>query len=288
MTTSTINPALVDVDPVDNIQVRPEDPPGFDGLVEMPSEDDMLMRGGTRFPESLLIDESEWRYIIEEHNFLGTWAKDYSDRFTHQGRSHECVCHAACQAFLTAWNLQLGTRHSIWPSPLSLYTRITGGRQWGGSMVLDSLEELVDVGVLPEHDGPGGDNAQFNKFKHTIHQTSGRSESHWATKGWIRERDFPNGWETTANLLRVDEWYTIPNREAHASALLHGWTVVNGRRGHSIPHMALVVDGNRILSEYKDSYNVFRYDSESLWGGGYCIRSVKSPNIKNVLGEVLK
>lgn len=156
-------------------------------------------------------------------------------------------------------------------------------------MVLDSLDEMVERGVLPEHDGPQGKNSQYDKFLHTVHQTSGRSEDHWETSGWIRERDFPDGWEKTANLLRVDGWYTIPDRQAHWSAILHGLTVANGRKGHSIPHMALVDNNGSILSEYKDSYNVFRYDSERWWGGGYCVWSVKDiPDLTNPLGEVMK
>jgi hypothetical protein len=180
---------------------------------------------------------------------------------------------------MCAYNRQLGgLEHDVWFSPLALYTRITGGRQWGGSSVIDSMYEMIEKGMLPEHDGPEGKNSQHEKFKHTVHQTAGRTEGWWPTKGWINPRELPDGWEETAEHFRALEVYTVPDREAHASALLHGFCTVNGRNGHSIPHMRLVKDGSRYLSKYKDSYNEFRYDSERLWGGGYIIRATTTPH----------
>lgn len=246
------------------------------------SEDDLYAAGATTFPAKLRIPRSEWDDRIALQDKFKSAAIDYSARFTHQGNSHECVTHASIQAFEAAYNRQFASLlYAIYFAPLSLYTRITGGRQWGGSVVNDALREMMSRGLLPEHDGPewlGGKGGQAKKFKATIHQTSGRSEEHWPTKGWITERQFPEGWLMTARHFRVLEAFYIPDREAHASALLHGFCVVNGRQGHSIPHMKLVKSEGRYLSKYRDSYNTDRYDSESLWGGGYCIASVTAPD----------
>lgn len=245
----------------------------WDGMRDDPSEQDLLYAGAKEFPDKYLIERSEWADRIRAHEENQSSADFYSDRFTHQGNSHECVCHAAGQLFLVAWNRQLGgIEHSVWPSPLALYTRITGGRKWGGSVVIDSLYEMIENGMIPEHDGPGGEDTQKGKFKHTVVQTAGHGAR------FPKPRDLPDGWEETAKHFRVLEAFTIPDRQAHASALLHGWAICNGRQGHSIPHMNLVKEGNRYLSKYKDSYDVFRYDSERLWGGGYCIRSVTMPD----------
>ena len=251
----------------------------FDGLSSDIKEDELLYAGAKRLPDDFYIDRSEWDDRIREHEKYKSSADFFSGRFTNQANSHECVCHAAHQAFMVAYNRQLGgLEHDVWFSPLALYTRITGGRRWGGSMVIDSMYEMMENGMIPDHDGPAGRLTQKEKFKHTLHETSGRTEDWWPTSGWVTPRQLPEGWQETAKHFKALECYTIPNRDAHASALLRGFVVVNGRNGHSIPHTNLVKDDGRYYSRYKDSYNVFRYDSERLWGGGYIIRSVTMPD----------
>lgn len=275
--------------PDDQIDVQFE----FDGAKgDYDDMDEWEFAGASRFPDKFRIPRSEWDDRIREHEKHKSSADFYSDHFTHQGRSHECVCHAASQVFLCTYNRQVGTKWAVWMSPLSLYTRLTGGRQWGGSNVHHSLRVMMSEGFLPEHDGPawlGGDGGQAKRFKHTLHQSSGRTESHWPTKGWIRPGSFPDGWKDTARHFRMIEAYTIPDREAHASALLHGWALSNGRNGHSIPHMVLVKRDGRYLSKYRDSYDVWRYDSERLWGGGFCGRVCTFPDdVSKPAGEDMR
>jgi len=255
----------------------------FDGMQEVPPDDEMLHAGLKYLPDSFYIPRSEWDDRIREHEKNKSSADYFSGRFTHQGNSHECVCHAAQQLFMTAYNRQFnGLGHDVWFSPLALYTRITGGRRWGGSNVRDSCEEMIARGMLPDHDGPAGDNAQTKIYEHTLHQTSGRTEDHWPTSGWVTPRQLPDGWETTAKQFRALEVYLIPREvEAHASVLLHGMALSNGRQGHSIGHVKLIKENGRYLSQYKDSYNVMRYDSERwMDSGGFCIRSVTTPDLK--------
>jgi hypothetical protein len=269
-----------------NVQVAPElidVTHTFDGMKPGGySESELFSAGAKPFPDKLRIPRSDWDDWINENDKHKSAAIDFSARFTHQGNSHECVCHASVQSFEIAYNRQFaGTKYAVFFSPLSLYTRITGGRQWGGSNVMDALSELMARGVLPEHDGPewlGGKGGQAKRFKHTVHQTSGRSEDHWATKGWIRESQFGSDFESTARHFRVKEAFSISDREAHASALLRKLCIVNGRQGHSIPHAKLVKSSGKYLSKYRDSYNVDRFDSEGLWGGGFAIASVTSPD----------
>tara|TARA_R110002074_G_scaffold401372_1_gene599345 strand:+ start:730 stop:1530 length:801 start_codon:yes stop_codon:yes gene_type:complete len=247
----------------------------FDGLKDDATEDQLLAAGAKRFPESLLIDRSEWDDRIEELDKQKQWAEDYSGRFTAQANSHECVAHASCQNAQIAFNRQYnGMDNDVWFSPLALYTRVTGGSRWGGSNVLSTMRQMMANGLIPDHDGPAGKNSQQKLFDHTLHETSGRTEDWWPTSGWVNPSELPDGWEETAKHFRALEVYTVPDRAAHASALLRGWCVTNGRNGHSIPHVRLQKDGNRYLSKYKDSYRVYRYDSEKLWGGGFVIRSM--------------
>lgn len=276
-----INPALIDVSFT------------FDGMTDAGySESDLCGAGAIPFPDNLLIPRSDWDEWINQNDQNKSAAIDYSARFTHQGSSHECVCHAATQSFEIAYNRQLGIKHAVYFSPVALYTRITGGRQMGGSNVNDSLRELMNRGALPEHDGPewlGGKGGQAKRFKVTVHQTAGRSEDHWPTKGWIRESGFPAGWDQTAKHFRVLEAFTISGREQHGSALLRGLTIVNGRNGHSIPHCQLVKSGGKYMSKYRDSYNQDRFDSENLWGGGYAISVVTAPsNPEKPAGDQMK
>jgi hypothetical protein len=254
-----------------------------DGMQEVPPDDEMLQAGLKYLPDSFYIPRSEWDDRIREHEKNKSSADFYAGgRFTHQGNSSECVAHAAQIIFMTAYNRQFnGLSHNVWFSPLALYVRICGSR-YGGSNVRDSCREMIARGMLPCHDGPGGDNAQTKIFEHTLHQTSGRTENHWPTKGWLRESGLPNGWENTAKQFRALEVYLIPREvEAHASVLLHGMGCSNGRQGHSVPHLRLIKENGRYLSAYRDSYNVTRYDSERwMDSGGFCIRSTTTPDIE--------
>jgi hypothetical protein len=251
-------------------------------LTEGYSESALCAAGAINFPASLLIDRSEWDDWINLHDKNKSSAHDFSARFTHQGNSHECVCHASTQSFEIAYNRQFaGTKHAVYFSPLALYTRITGGRQWGGSNVNDALRELMSRGAIPEHDGPewlGGKGGQVKRFKFTVNQTAGRSEDHWPTKGFITESKFAEGWEKTARHFRATEAFYIGNSQQHFSALLRGLCVVNGRSGHSIPHVKVVKSNGKYLSMYRDSYNEDRYDSEGMTGGGFAIAVVTNPD----------
>lgn len=253
-----------------------------DGLAGGGSESDLYAAGAVNFPDKLRVPRSSWDDFIAQHDANKSAAIHYSARQTHQGSSHECVCHASVQCFEIAYNRQFaGKKYAFFGSPLGLYTRLTGGRQYGGSNVNDGLREMMARGVIPEHDGPewlGGKGGQAARFKHTVHQTSGRSEAHWSTKGWVTPSQLPPGWEQTARHFRVIEAFYIPDREAHGSALCQGLCIVNGRQGHSIPHVQLVKSNGKYLSKYRDSYLRDLHDSEGLWGGGYAISVVTSPD----------
>jgi len=245
----------------------------FDGMRES-NEQIKDVYCAAEFPDQFRIPKSEWKDRAAENDKHKSWAENYSGRFTNQNPSHECVCHASQQVFMACFNRQYGSlKDDIWFSPLALYTRITGGRQWGGSNVLSALQEMMEVGMIPDDDGPKGLDSQKKRFAHTVHTTSGSV----CDEGWIRPQDLPDGWKATAKCFRVLEAYKITDREAHASSLLHGWGICNGRSGHSIPHLRLVWRDGVVYSKYKDSYDVYRYDSERMWGGGYCIRSVTMP-----------
>jgi len=265
-----INPKLIDVSHMP------------DGMLDNPSEYDLMCAGAIKFPKEYYIPKNEWADRIEQVDLNQSAALDFSARFTHQGRSHECVHHATTQGTECVYNRQLGTiDYAVYLSPLFGYSLATNGRERGGSNVMDALYQSMEVGRIPEFDGPDGQNTQYDKFLHTMHQTSGRSETHWPKSGWVKPRRFPRGYEQTAKHFKILEAWAIPNADAHMSALLHGFPIINGRKGHSICHGRAVKDGRKFLSMYRDSYNRDLYDSLKLLGGGFCITSVSMPDDPN-------
>jgi hypothetical protein len=269
-----------------NIQVDPkliDVSHAFDGMKsDGYSESDLFAAGAIPFPEHMRIPRSDYDDWINENDKQECWPINFSGRQTHQGGSHECVCHMAIQQFEIAYNRQQGSvKNAFFGSPLALYTLITGGRQYGGSNVMDALRMMMSRGILPDHDGPewlGGKGGQAKRFKHTVHQTSGRSEDHWPTKGWIRPDDLPEGNEQTSRHFRVIEAFTIPDDNAHISAILRQRSVGNGRDGHSIPHVQIVKSNGNYLSKYRDSYNRDLFDSERKLGGGFAVSVVTMPD----------
>lgn len=256
----------------------------FNGLWDVGStENELLSAGAEPFPDHLRIDRKDYDDWINENDKNNSHPINFSARQTHQGGSHECVCHMKIQLFEITYNGQLGgIKYAFYGSPLALYTQITGGRQYGGSNVMDALRHAMAHGILPEHDGPewlGGKGGQAKRFKHTVHQTSGRSEDHWPTKGWIRPSQLPEGHPQTSRHFRVLKAYTIPDANAHFSALLRKWGVGNGRQGHSIPHVQMVKNSSgAYLSKYRDSYLRDLYDSERMLGGGFCVAATTTPD----------
>ena len=268
-----VNPNEVDVSFDDGI---------FRGMIEGSDSQEALMGIGMKeFPTELYIPESEWDDRIREMDKHESWPENYSVRFTNQSPTHECVYHCRTQCFESTYNRQIGRKFAMRFSPLAGYFGDKGPNgQWGGANVNRSLNLAMSDGMLPEYDGEewmGGNLGQMARFKHTCHLTSGTGKSHWPTHGWIRS--LTEGWRDTSRHFRVIEGFWIPNSRAHVSSIFHGWGVGNGRKGHSIPHLRIVKDASgRYLSKYKDSYDVFRYDTQSLTGGGYCIRQTTMPD----------
>ena len=261
-----------------------------DGCLDWPSESEYKGVGAVDFPDSLLIDRVDWPDWIRENEKNRASSDHFSPRITSQGSSHLCVSFASVVAFQCVYNKQLGGKqHSVWLSPLSLYTRATGGRERGGSNVLRTLEEMK-TGILPDHDGPQGHNTQRRKFEHTLHETSGRSEDWWPTRGFVTPSELPTGWESTAKHFRVLEYYRIDGSDIrqHISAVLRGWVCVNGRAGHSVPHTRICFKNGRILSQFQDSYRRNGWDSERMLrgAGGYVIRSVTLPEDRCCLHQL--
>jgi hypothetical protein len=204
-----------------------------------------------------LIPRSEWPALIASQ--AGVAKLDPYIR--NQKNEGSCVGNGSAAAFDRCQAVQHG--RIIRTSAMSLYKRIGRSAQ-SGAVISDALEELRTRGILPE-DTP--ENRAL--FPH-VHPAIG-----WSTR-------LPEGWETTAALFKVDEYWRINSFDEAATALFLGFGVVYGRARHCICGWQIVQDGNRWLLKYKNSWgnwgeNGFGYDSEGyLRGGpfGFAIRTV--------------
>ncbi len=265
--------------PADQLDQTPLTDTGYpDALAANDTVEAFRGLGARDFPDHLWIEPRDWKDHARENDRNGTWPENYRSRFTHQGNSHECTCHALIQNIEIAWNRQRQSlSDAVWLSPLSVYAE-ANPRKWGGSYCQKVLGIAIERGVLPEYDGPGGPGTQKTKFRHTLNQTAGRSDS----GPWVPVSGFPSGWKETAAAFAPDEVINVSSWEEHVCLLLHGYAVSNGRSGHSICHVQIVWDGGQIRSKYSDSYNVHRFDSERMIrsgvGGAFAVVTTKVPD----------
>ena len=239
-----------------------------DGCLDPTADDE---RYGDEFPAALIIPRGEWQQWITSNQAAGFSLTLYNDTLNYQAPEHSCVSNATETAVRVVRNRQLGLKHVVKLSPMSLYCRMNSHR-WGGSNVFANLEESSARGILPE-DTP---------------QNKTRFGSQVARQNavYFPKSDLPAGWQNTAKHFRPLKFFRVSTKEQFASALLRGFPVVNGRSGHSICHLELVCRDGRFLSKYADSYGTQRgdggylYDSEEKWAtsGAWCLLSVTMPD----------
>lgn len=250
------------------------------------------------FPAALYVEPKTLRDRCEENDRLGLWAEDFWDRFTNQNPTHECTCHALVAVAEACWNRQqrirlggpeAGVRKpisessgSVWFSPLSVYAEANPG-QWGGASCQQVIGIACRRGLLPDKIQP-----RPWKFKHAMQGTCGKggiNQSSGDWPGWSngtfkrRPADWADGaWTETAKWFRPLECVNPEDEEQYDSLLANSFAIGIGRNGHSVPIGRIVWDGNRKLYRYRDSYDVFRYDSRPYTSGAYSILSMTAPD----------
>lgn len=261
-----IDPKLVDVFPAQH--------DGYpDSLAAGDTLDVLKFAAGPaarEFPKALWIEPKDWADAARENDKHGTWGINYIDRFTHQGNSHECTCHALRAVAEACRNRQRGIIYpdgpvkdrrytesslgAVWLSPLSVYAE-ANPRQWGGAGCRQVLDIAVRRGFLPEKTQP----AEYN-FKHTLVGTAGGQSGSNQSKGpWVSLRDFPEGWEKTGVWFKPKEVILTDMWEQAVCLLLHGRVLEYGRNGHAVPPAKWNVAES--AAGYVDSYDRVLYDS---------------------------
>lgn len=221
---------------------------------------------GSRFGDEVeTIPAGQWDSIVEAQadNTLDSLVTRIYD----QDGEPSCVSNATCQAHEILQALQHGKDRVVPLSAISLYMRV--GSRNSGSMVDDNFNELCNVGMLPL-------DTEENKrrFKHTM------SANGYGTK-------YPAGWNDTALLFRGVEAYIIGNRVEFITAILKGFPVVYGRKGHSICACRVVRRNGSLFVKYANSWHEswgdkgYGYDSMPMISAGadwaFALRSIVSP-----------
>jgi hypothetical protein len=227
-------------------------------------------------PSHLTVQEGNWKEVASENDKHGTWPENFRARHLHQGDSHECVCHSFTHNFEIAWNRQrMSNGDAVFMSPLSLYTRCNP-RRWGGTYLQRALSIAMGDGILPDEDGPDGEDMQKNEFRHTLHQTSGRGD------GWVTESGLPSGWKETAKHFKPLEIVNVRHWKEVVCLLLNGYAVCVGRYGHAICYTSVIWSDGQMYARYADSYRVHRLDSvraiKAGIGGAYSIITTVIPD----------
>ena len=195
---------------------------------------------------SEVIPRSEWREAAEAIRGQETLVQKIKD----QGQEGSCASNAAGQALEMVYVSQGGEKSWVELSAMSLYKRV-GRSPQSGSTINSNLRELKETGMLPVSNP-----ANRERFEHTF-----------PPRGFGNA--YPRDWERTAKLFRVTEWLDIESFDEFVSALLQGWPVVYGRKGHAICGARPVLRNGIWHIKYANSYgkwgdNGFGYDSERL------------------------
>lgn len=283
-----IDPALIDV-------VLPEDEQGYPADLAAEDTPDVLWdvcgSASRSFPQSLWIEPSDWADKARENDKNKTWPMNFVDRYTNQQPTHECTCHSLRTNFEAARNRQRsviypdgpkkGFRYpesgevgSVWVSPLSVYAE-ANPRQWGGANVRQVMEIACRRGMLPEKIQP-----HDYGFEHALQGTTGKGGLNQSSGSWVAVRNFPSGWEETAQWFKPIEVIFPGSWEEAVCLVLNGYVVSVGRDGHAVPWCQWLPDQQAMA--YPDSYDVTRYDSlrtiKRAWSGAFAIATVTVPD----------
>jgi hypothetical protein len=252
------------------------------------------------FPQALYVPPSELKDRAKFNDDNGLWAENYWDRFTCQAPTHECTTHALIAVIEAAWNRQrricLGgpvkdqrlpisaKSSSVWFSQISVYCEANPG-QWGGASCQQVIGIACERGVLPDLIQP-----KDYKFRHHFWGTCGEGGINQSVApswpGWSGNTfkktpsDWPDqNWRETAKHFKPLECINPSSEEEYDSLLIHGYAIGIGRSGHSIPVGRIVWDSSgRKMYRYKDSYDVFRYDSRPYTSGAYSVVTMTQPD----------
>jgi hypothetical protein len=220
------------------------------------------------------IPRSQWKALAE---LIG---EDGIERLItnikNQGREGTCTSQEVASAIETVWNGTFGLAHWVQLSPISLYKQCARGPNTGSS-VSCIVKTAQDKGALPV------DTPENKAWMESV----GLNPAHVMPATGFYSK-YPQDWEQTAQHFRIDEVFDIDNFDEFISALLKGFPVSYGRKGHSILGVRLVYKNGQPHIKYLNSWgdwgdDGYGYDSERFVSGSisqygaFAIRSVHIP-----------
>lgn len=193
-----------------------------------------------------VIPRSSWPALVAEQ---GLSLQPMVQKIKDQGQEFSCASNACSGGAEVLLTKQFGRENWVELSAISLYKRVASSAG-DGSTINDNIREISTRGILPT-------DSDINKalFAHT-HPNTGFS------------RALPSGWETTATLFKVTEWFDIASMDGFISCILRGAPVFYGRASHAICAVWVVSQGGKYLIKYANSWGDwgeggFGYDTES-------------------------
>lgn len=189
-----------------------------------------------------VIPRSEWRDMLGVHDYEA-YARQLNTHITRQTMG-SCASHATANIWERLHSESMGTIKAIQLSPLSLYKRV-GRSPNSGSTLSANIREASTRGILPLDN-----EANRSKYDHV-----------WPENEW--GRSLPSGWESTAKLFQITEWFEARSFDEVFSALLYFLPVYYGRAGHAIMGAFPAYENGTFGIGYENSWG-------SSWGdGGY-------------------
>jgi hypothetical protein len=217
-----------------------------------------------------LIPRDQWPQLAEQSPGLEGLVR----KIKNQKSEGTCAGNATTQAAEVCWNMTFGLQAWLEFSPIAIYRWIASGPDTG-SVISDNLRQLQTVGALPV-------SSQANI---TALKRAGLNAAHVLTEtGYYQQ--FPADWKDTAALFQGVEAFDIASIDGFVSALLAGFPVVAGRRGHAICYVRLVLVNGVLKLKYANSWGEwgdegYGYDSLELLAanigsyGAWALRSVR-------------
>lgn len=168
--------------------------------------------------------------------------------------------YGACASYASVLAVEIARELAGYPyvelNPLTVYGRVNGGRD-AGSSIDENLRFIMENGVVPASMWP-------------------------ESKGW-RENPPEECWEA-AQEYKIEEFYDIATNAEFVSALLRGFPVVFGARGHALCSIAYKREYPEVGNSWAVSWGDEGFGKWVSWNGintGYgmwCAR-VASPMI---------
>lgn len=220
------------------------------------------------------IPRSEWQEQDDDVGLVGLVSK-----ILNQKNEGSCAGFATVQAFQLAWNMAYGKDNFIEISGTSIY-KACGRSPNSGSTISCCLKRLREVGCLPV---PSEANLEFMR----LNQLNTR---HVLNAVGFHQR-WPQDYQQTANYFRAAETYDVRSFDEMATAMLQGFPVVYGRKGHAICACNLRRVKGQWGIKYANSWgswgdNGFGYDTESYVSrelrsyGAIAVRCTVNPDFR--------